>query len=111
MPGRGRPSTRQVIQTVPVDPLRTPAQELSRPLQAELLDLLGSERGGAYLRDPHGEVGYGLNLSKLVGPLIDVPMIPVQREPIHRDDVQAIQNTLPPPVRNKQRADVGDTPQ
>ena len=42
----GWPGTGEVIQTVPVDPLHTPTQELSRALQAECLDLLGTKRGG-----------------------------------------------------------------
>jgi hypothetical protein len=77
MSGRGRPGTGEVIQTVPVNPLRTPAQELSHPPQAELLNLLGAKGGGAYFGDPHGEIGHVLNFFEFVRPFIDIPMIPV----------------------------------
>src|SRR4051812_19308736 len=47
VPCCGRPCTRQIIQTVPVDPRNVADQQISSPLNTPLLHLLSTEGGNS----------------------------------------------------------------
>ena len=77
-----------------MDALHAPGEQLRRALEAELLHLLGAERRDAHFRHPEGQLGDGADLVQLVRPLVDLPVVPVEREAVHRDDVHVIEHAL-----------------
>jgi hypothetical protein len=62
-----------------VDARRTPDEELRGPAEPELLDFLGAERGDTDLGDPDRQIHDRLDLAELVGPLLELPVVPVER--------------------------------
>ena len=71
-----------------------PDQQLGRAPSAELLHLLGAEGGDADLGHPDRQVGDRLDLVQLVRPLVDLPVVPVEREAVHRDHVDVVEHAL-----------------
>ena len=75
-----------------MDDRRPPDQQLGGTLEPEHLDLLGAEGRDADLGDPDRQVGDGLDLLQLGRPLIELPVVPVEREAVHRDRVDLRQH-------------------
>jgi hypothetical protein len=83
-------------------------QQLGGALQAELLHLFGSEGGNPDLRDPDRQLGARRDLRQLIGPLVDHPVVPVERETVHRHRVHLVENALTLHVLDEQRVDRRD---
>src|SRR3954447_26500546 len=111
MPGRCRPGARQIVETVPVDPGHPPDEKLGGSLQPELLNLLCTKSGDSNLRDPDREVGHLVNLAELVGPLVNGPVVPVQRKPVDRDHVQLSEHAESIQCLDEIGIDRGDAPE
>src|SRR5438067_9651930 len=101
MASRGWPIAWQIIQAVPVDTFGTPAQQLGSAVQAKDLHLLGPERGGPGFGDPHRERRDGLNFLELVRPFVNAPVIPIQWEAMHGDDIEVLEHALVAHIGNK----------
>src|SRR5438270_2123717 len=91
--GRG-PRGGKVEEAIPVDPLRDWKQQLRRSLDAERLNLLSPEGRHARFGHPDGFVSYSPNLIKFLGPFMNGPVIPIQRKPMHRNNVHGIENAI-----------------
>src|ERR1043166_7146139 len=65
----------------------------------------GAEGRSTYFRNPDRQVCDVADLLKLVGPLVNGPMIPVERKTMHGDDVEAVQDALCFHVANECRID------
>lgn len=93
VPSGSWPGPRQVEQAIPVNSRRPADQELRGTLKAELLNLVGAKGGNPYFGDPHRQGGNGMDLSELVGPLVDGPMIPVEREAMHGHGIHMVEHS------------------
>src|SRR6188768_490986 len=81
--------------------LHPPAQELCRPLQAELLHLFGAESRHAYFRDPNWLVGDAAYVLHARRPLVDWPVVPIEREAVRGHDVDFVEHPLRPHIFEK----------
>src|SRR6476619_8639827 len=96
MPGSGRPRPGQIEEAVPMNPWSAAAQQLRRTLQAELLHFCGAEARYANFGNPHRERRHSLNLSQLVGPFVNTPVVPVEGKAMHRDYIHVAQHAESP---------------
>src|SRR5215204_3945425 len=94
MARRGRPRARQVVQAVPMDAVDAAGEQFSRPEQAKLLHFLRAEGRNAYFRNPYRTIGHGAHFFELRGPLMNLPMVPVERKAMHRDDVHTLERAV-----------------
>src|SRR5215217_853091 len=111
MPRCCRPGARQIVEAVPVDPGDSPDQKLGGSLQPELLNLLRAKGRDPNFGDPDRKVGDLVNLAELVGPLVNGPVVPVQREPVYRDYIELVEHAEPAQCLNEVGIDRRDSPQ
>src|SRR5690606_15364265 len=90
----GFPRRREVEQTIPEDALHTVSQQLLRTTQAEQLYLIGAERGYAYFGHPDRLGRDCLYLANPIRPLVQPPVVPVQREAVNGHDVHVVEYTV-----------------
>src|SRR3546814_2089884 len=91
MPRRCGPGARQVVEAVPMYARHAVAQKLRHAPDPEVLHLFRTEAGRTDFRYPDRQVGDGLDLSQLVGPFVDRPVVPIERETVHRDKLREIE--------------------
>src|SRR5438105_14253800 len=106
-----RPRPRQVVQAVPMHAFGSPDEQLGGAAQTELLYFLGPESRYAHFGHPHRKIGHLLDLADLVGPFMDSPMIPVERETVYGDHIHVIEHALHFYIPNKDRIHGGDAAQ
>src|SRR5579871_1645502 len=87
VPRSRRPSAGEVEETVPVDALGTADQQFSRAPESKVLDFLCPESRNPDLRNPDWQRRDLLDLLKLIGPLVDGPMIPIKGKAVNSNDV------------------------
>ena len=88
------PRRGQIHEAVPEDAVHLPEQQLFRSLQAKHLHFVGTKRRDADLRHPDRQVRHCANFVQLFGPVIDLPMVPVERETMHRDGVEMVEQPI-----------------
>jgi hypothetical protein len=91
----------QIEQAVPIDAFGAVQQQFTCPLQTEHLDFIRPEGRNTHLRHPDRQMGDCPDLVKLLGPIIDLPMVPIQRETMHRHAIQVIQQMIALQQRDK----------
>src|SRR5215212_5066562 len=94
MPRRRLPCRGKVVKTVPMDPWGPAGKKFCGPAHAPVLNFFSAERRYADLGHPDRQGHDGLNFGELVRPLIDLPQIPVEREAVHGDDINMVENAL-----------------
>ena len=72
----------------------TAEEELGGAAEAEFLHLLGAEGRDPHLGHPDRQVGQRLDLGQPLGPLVDLPVVPVEREAVHGDGVDVVEHPL-----------------
>src|SRR2546423_8546887 len=90
----GRPSAGQIVKTIPMNTRGLADQEFRCAMQAEFLDFLGAERRYTCFGDPDGKMRYTADLAELFGPVVDHPMVPVERKTMHGENVQVLEYAL-----------------
>ena len=70
-----------------MDALDPSGQKIGRSLQPELLHLLGAKGRNAHLRHPQRKRGHLLDFGELARPLVDLPVIPVERKSVYGDHI------------------------
>src|SRR4051794_341714 len=83
VPGGCWPSFRKIEQRVPVNARSLAAEQLRAASHTELLNFFCPEARDAHFRNPHRKVGCLSNFVQFCGPLLDLPMVPVERETVH----------------------------
>ena len=69
-------------------------QQLGRSLQAKSLHLLGAKRRYTGFGDPDRLGCDAANLFDLFGPLTYAPVVPIERKPVDRDDIDIVKNAM-----------------
>ncbi len=107
----GLPLARQIQQAVPKNSLGAPQQQFRRALQTEDLDFIRPERRYADFRHPDGQRGHRPDFIQFLRPIVDLPMVPIQREAMHRHAVQMVEQAIALQQGNELRINGRDSAQ
>ncbi len=69
-------------------------EQFGGALQTKDLDLVRAKGGDADLGDPDGEVGYGADFGELFGPVINLPVVPIERETMNGDCIEVFEQAV-----------------
>src|ERR1044071_8885707 len=92
MASGGGPGSGQIVKAVPMNSRRPADEQLRRPAQAELLHFFGAKARDPHFGHPQRQVADSGNFLEPLGPLVNLPMIPVERESMQGDHVEAVEN-------------------
>lgn len=92
--GRSFPLRRQVEQAVPENTLCFTAQQFRGALQAEHLHFIRAERRYAHFGDPDRQVRYRANFIQLFRPVVELPMVPIERKPVDGNSVEMLEQAV-----------------
>src|SRR5947209_6202172 len=105
VPGSRYPGCRQIVKAIPMNALHSTEQKLRHPFQSEDLDFLGAERRCSDFRDPYRTVCHSSDFFYFAGPLVYLPVIPVEWKSMHRHDIDGIEHPMRSHKLNKIRVD------
>src|SRR6185437_1224460 len=75
-----------------MDALSAPHQQIRSPPHPEGLHLFGAERRSSNLQHPHRLARHCARLRHPLRPLVDLPVVPVQRKPMHAGYIDMLNN-------------------
>jgi hypothetical protein len=94
MASRRFPGRRQVHQAVPENALDLAEQEFGRSLQSKDLHFVGAKGRNAHLRHPNRQIGDRAHFLKFFGPVVDLPMVPIQGKAVHGDGIEVLEQAV-----------------
>src|SRR5438270_6466800 len=109
--GGGGPGGGQVQQAVPVHALNHRQKQLRGALQTEDLNLFSAERRNAGFRHPNWFASDRADFLDLLRPIMDLPVVPIQREAVHGDNIDRVKDSIRTQELNEMRINGRDAAQ